>query len=188
VSRSGRFPSLYGRPIRMKRTRFTEEQIMLALRQADDGTSVKEVCRKMQISEQRIHRWRRKSLGGGRGRTQCRSYQWMTLVQRSSYGVSITMGSAPTAPWATWLRGSSLHQGARRTWPDDARHSLCVWYRNGYKRRDYVTKLSASSRERAASRVASPALRAITWAGYSGQRSAMRLPLSRTLAHELAHL
>jgi len=35
----------------MKRTRFSEEQIAIALRQVEGGASVKEVCRKMQISE-----------------------------------------------------------------------------------------------------------------------------------------
>ena len=49
----------------MKRKRFTEQQIAFALRQADDGTAVKEVCRKMQISEQTFYRWKRKFAGMG---------------------------------------------------------------------------------------------------------------------------
>ena len=35
----------------MKKTKFTEAQIVFALRQADTGTVVAEVCRKMGISE-----------------------------------------------------------------------------------------------------------------------------------------
>lgn len=35
----------------MKKTKFTEAQIVFALRQADTGTIVAEVCRKMGISE-----------------------------------------------------------------------------------------------------------------------------------------
>ena len=35
----------------MKRSRYTEEQIAFALRQAEGGTDVGEVCRKMGISE-----------------------------------------------------------------------------------------------------------------------------------------
>ena len=35
----------------MKRKRFTDEQIAFALRQAESGTSVEEVCRKMGVSE-----------------------------------------------------------------------------------------------------------------------------------------
>ena len=35
----------------MKRKRFTEKQIAFALRRADGGTSVEEVCRKRGVSE-----------------------------------------------------------------------------------------------------------------------------------------
>ncbi len=35
----------------MKKSKFTEEQIAFALRQAESGTTVAEVCRKMGISE-----------------------------------------------------------------------------------------------------------------------------------------
>ncbi len=35
----------------MKKTRYTEEQIAFALKQAETGTRVGEVCRKMGISE-----------------------------------------------------------------------------------------------------------------------------------------
>jgi putative transposase len=34
----------------MKKSRFTESQIAFALRQADEGTSVPEICRKMGIA------------------------------------------------------------------------------------------------------------------------------------------
>lgn len=45
--------------------RFTEEQIAFALRQAEGGTPVTEVCRKMGISEQSFYRWKRKYEGIG---------------------------------------------------------------------------------------------------------------------------
>jgi putative transposase len=35
----------------MKKSNFTEKQIVFALRQAETGTRVQEVCRKMGISE-----------------------------------------------------------------------------------------------------------------------------------------
>ena len=44
----------------MKRKRFTEEQIAFALRQVESGVPVKEVCRKLQISEQTFYRWKKK--------------------------------------------------------------------------------------------------------------------------------
>ena len=45
--------------------RFTEEQIAYALRQAEGGTPVTEVCRKMGISEQSFYHWKRKYEGMG---------------------------------------------------------------------------------------------------------------------------
>ena len=45
--------------------RFTEEQIAFALRQAEAGTPVTEVCRKMGVSEQSFYRWKRKYVGMG---------------------------------------------------------------------------------------------------------------------------
>ena len=43
----------------------SEEQIIYALRQADSGTSVAEVCRKMGIVEQTFYRWKKKFAGLG---------------------------------------------------------------------------------------------------------------------------
>ncbi len=47
----------------MKKSHFTEEQIAYALRQAETGTAVTEVCRAMGISEQTYYRWK-KQYGG----------------------------------------------------------------------------------------------------------------------------
>lgn len=44
----------------MKRSRFTEQQIAFALQQAEQGTPVAEVVRKMGISEQTLYRWKKK--------------------------------------------------------------------------------------------------------------------------------
>jgi putative transposase len=49
----------------MKRKRFTEEQIAYALRQAEGGTPIAEVCRKLGVSEQTFYRWKRKYGGMG---------------------------------------------------------------------------------------------------------------------------
>lgn len=54
----------------MKKTRYTDEQIAFALRQAEMGTPVKEVIRKMGISEQTFYRWKR--LYGGLGPSEVR--------------------------------------------------------------------------------------------------------------------
>lgn len=49
----------------VKRSKFTQEQIAFALRQAENGTSVGEVCRKMGVSENTFYRWKRKYEGLG---------------------------------------------------------------------------------------------------------------------------
>jgi putative transposase len=54
----------------MKKSRFTEEQIAFALRQADLGTPVAEVCRKMGVSEATYFRWKQKY--GGLGPSELR--------------------------------------------------------------------------------------------------------------------
>jgi putative transposase len=49
----------------MRKTAFTEEQIAYALRQAEAGTAVVEVCRKLGVTEQTFYRWKRKFAGMG---------------------------------------------------------------------------------------------------------------------------
>lgn len=47
----------------MKTKRFTEAQIAFALRQAESGTLVAEIIRKMGISEVTFYRWKKKYAG-----------------------------------------------------------------------------------------------------------------------------
>ena len=49
----------------MPRKGFTEEQIGFALRQADAGTAVVEICRKLGVSEPTFYRWKRGYVGLG---------------------------------------------------------------------------------------------------------------------------
>ncbi len=49
----------------MKRTRFTEPQIVYALKLAESGTSVANVCRKYGISDATFYTWRKKYGGLG---------------------------------------------------------------------------------------------------------------------------
>ena len=44
----------------MRRSRFTDEQIISILRQADSGTQVAELCRHYGITSTTFYRWKRK--------------------------------------------------------------------------------------------------------------------------------
>ena len=44
----------------MKKTKFSEQQIAFILRQAEEGATVGEVCRKAGISEATYYNWRKK--------------------------------------------------------------------------------------------------------------------------------
>ena len=54
----------------MKRSKYTEEQIAFALKQAELGTPVEEICRKMGISDATFYDWRKKY--GGLGPSEVR--------------------------------------------------------------------------------------------------------------------
>jgi putative transposase len=49
----------------MKKSKFTEQQIVFALKQAETGVPVQEVCRKMGISEATFYNWKKKFSGLG---------------------------------------------------------------------------------------------------------------------------
>lgn len=44
----------------MKKSRFSEEQIAYALRQAESGTPVGDVCRQVGVSEATFYQWKKK--------------------------------------------------------------------------------------------------------------------------------
>jgi putative transposase len=54
----------------VKKSRFTEEQIAFALKQAETGTRIDEICRKMGISDATFYKWRQKY--GGLGPSELR--------------------------------------------------------------------------------------------------------------------
>jgi len=49
----------------MKKSKFTEQQIVFSLRQADNGVKVDEICRKMGISEATFYNWKKRYGGLG---------------------------------------------------------------------------------------------------------------------------
>jgi len=54
----------------VKRSKFTEQQIAYALKQAELGTPIEEVCRKMGISDATFYNWKKKY--GGLGPSEVR--------------------------------------------------------------------------------------------------------------------
>jgi putative transposase len=67
---SGKITTLEEEHFAMKKTKFTGERIAFALKQAETGTSVQEVTRKMGISEQTFYNWKKKY--GGLGPSELR--------------------------------------------------------------------------------------------------------------------
>ena len=49
----------------MKKSKFTESQIVFAIKQSETGTPVSEVCRKMGISSATFYNWKKKYGGLG---------------------------------------------------------------------------------------------------------------------------
>jgi putative transposase len=47
----------------MKKSKFTEAQIVFALKQAETGVAVQEDCRKMGVSEATFYNWKRSTEG-----------------------------------------------------------------------------------------------------------------------------
>ena len=49
----------------MKRKQYSDEQIAFALRQAEGGTAVDEICRKLGVAEATFYRWKKQFAGMG---------------------------------------------------------------------------------------------------------------------------
>jgi putative transposase len=49
----------------MRKSKFSDEQIIRALRRLEDGTAAGELCRKLGVSQATLYRWKRKYAGLG---------------------------------------------------------------------------------------------------------------------------
>jgi putative transposase len=64
----------------MKKSKFTEQQIVFGLHQAETGVRVSEVCRKMGISEATFYNWKKKY--GGLGVSELRR---LKMLEEENY-------------------------------------------------------------------------------------------------------
>lgn len=55
----------------MRKNKFTEEQMAYAVKQAEFGVSVEEVCRKMGINSATFYKWCQKYAGVGPSELRC---------------------------------------------------------------------------------------------------------------------
>jgi len=69
----------------MRKSKFTEAQIVMALRQAEGGTPVREICRKLQITETTFYRWKKKF--GGLGLPELRELKQLRDENRRLKGL-----------------------------------------------------------------------------------------------------
>ena len=64
----------------MKKSKFTEAQIIFVLKQSETGVTVAEVCRKMGISEATFYNWKKKY--GGLGVSELRKLRQLEEENR----------------------------------------------------------------------------------------------------------
>jgi putative transposase len=70
----------------VKKSRFTEEQIAFALKQAETGTRIDEICRKMGICDATFYEWRQKY--GGLGPSELRK---LKLLEEENSKLKLTV-------------------------------------------------------------------------------------------------
>jgi putative transposase len=98
----------------MRKSRFSEEQILMALRQAEAGTPVEEICRKLEVSSATSFRWKRRF--GGMGVSELRE-----LRQRRDENRKLKQLVADLSLDKTILREAILERAAAPTHPGDRR-------------------------------------------------------------------
>jgi len=69
----------------MRKSKFSEEQITMALRQAEVGTPIDDICRKLGVSQATFFRWRKQF--GGLGTPELRELRQLREENRKLKGL-----------------------------------------------------------------------------------------------------
>ncbi len=88
----------------MKTSKFTDEQIAMALRQAEAGTPIGEICRKLGVSEQSFYRWKKRF--GALGVSELRELRQHRDENRKLKGLVADLA----------LDKTILHEALRKKW------------------------------------------------------------------------
>jgi putative transposase len=95
----------------MKKSRYTEEQIAFALKQAEMGIKVAEVIRGMGVSEQTFYRW--KKVCGGLGAAELRRVKQRLRDRRHARDRPSRRSASRTSRRGASANGGSLACGSR---------------------------------------------------------------------------
>ena len=97
----------------MKKGRYTEEQIAYALKQAELGTTVPEICRKLGIAEQTFYRWRKKYGGMPSVNPKMRGFRDRNDIERAaSTHCGVAPGRATRNKRTVWTVATQPFSGA----------------------------------------------------------------------------
>ena len=78
----------------MKKSRFSNKQIDFALKQAETGTPVEEVCRKFGVSQPTFYRWKNKF--GGLGVEELRRSKFFETRVQATQGPRCSLFAGPS--------------------------------------------------------------------------------------------